>query len=78
VLIFRSRRLSDNERYLPLEGVRVQNRWAGKVRRQRGFCACGITRQGLRELAALFACPNCLKPFLNSLGAGDGAEGVIS
>jgi putative transposase len=50
VLSFHRRRLSDDYRYLILDGVSVRIRLVGKVQRRMVLCAYGITRQGKREL----------------------------
>lgn len=47
---FHRRPLSDEYRYLVLDGVSVRIRLVGKVQRRMVLCAYGITRQGLREL----------------------------
>ena len=47
---FHRRRLSDEYRYLILDGVSVRIRLVGKVQRRLVLCAYGITRQGRREL----------------------------
>jgi putative transposase len=47
---FHRRRLSDEYRYLILDGVSVRIRLVGKVQRRLVLCAYGITRQGHREL----------------------------
>ncbi len=50
VCSFHRRRLSDEYRYLILDGVSVRIRLIGKVQRRMVLCAYGITRQGQREL----------------------------
>ncbi len=50
VLGFHRRQLSDQYRYLVLDGVSVRIRLVGKVQRRMVLCAYGITRQGRREL----------------------------
>lgn len=50
VLSFHRRRLSDEYRYLVLDGVSVRIRLVGKVQRRMVLCAYGVTRQGKREL----------------------------
>ena len=50
VLHFHRRRLSDEYRYLVLDGVSVRIRLVGKVQRRMVLCAYGVTRQGKREL----------------------------
>ncbi len=47
---FHRRRLSDQYRYLVLDGVSVRIRLVGQVQRRMVLCAYGITRQGRREL----------------------------
>jgi putative transposase len=47
---FHRRRLSDEYRYLILDGVSVRIRLVGKVQRRLVLCAYGVTRQGRREL----------------------------
>jgi putative transposase len=47
---FHRRRLSDEYRYLILDGVSVRIRLVGKVQRRMVLCAYGISRQGQREL----------------------------
>jgi transposase-like protein len=47
---FHRRRLSDDYRYLILDGVSVRIRLVGKVQRRMVLCAYGVTRQGRREL----------------------------
>ena len=47
---FHRRRLSDEYRYLVLDGVSVRIRLVGKVQRRLVLCAYGVTRQGQREL----------------------------
>ncbi len=47
---FHRRRLSDDYRYLILDGVSVRIRLVGKVHRRMVLCAYGVTRQGRREL----------------------------
>jgi transposase-like protein len=47
---FHRRRLSDDYRYLILDGVSVRIRLVGKVQRRMVLCAYGVTRQGQREL----------------------------
>jgi transposase-like protein len=47
---FHRRRLSDEYRYLVLDGVSVRIRLVGKVQRRMVLCAYGVTRQGQREL----------------------------
>ncbi len=47
---FHRRRLSDQYRYLVLDGVSVRIRLVGKVQRRMVLCAYGVTRQGRREL----------------------------
>ena len=50
VRCFHRRRLSDEYRYLVLDGVSVRIRLVGKVQRRMVLCAYGVTRQGRREL----------------------------
>jgi putative transposase len=50
VLSFHRRRLSDDYRYLILDGVSVRIRLVGKVQRRMVLCAYGVTGQGKREL----------------------------
>jgi putative transposase len=50
VSCFHRRRLSDEYRYLVLDGVSVRIRLVGKVQRRMVLCAYGVTRQGRREL----------------------------
>ncbi len=50
VFSFHRRRLSDEYRYLILDGVSVRIRLVGKVQRRLVLCAYGVTRQGQREL----------------------------
>jgi putative transposase len=50
VLAFHRRRLSDDYRYLILDGVSVRIRLVGKVQRRMVLCAYGVTGQGKREL----------------------------
>jgi len=50
VASFHRRRLSDEYRYLVLDGVSVRIRLVGKVQRRMVLCAYGISRQGKREL----------------------------
>lgn len=47
---FHRRRLSDEYRYLVLDGVSVRIRLVGKVQRRMVLCAYGVTRQGQRQL----------------------------
>lgn len=47
---FHRRRLSDQYRYLVLDGVSVRLRLVGKVQRRMVLCAYGVTSQGRREL----------------------------
>jgi len=47
---FHRRRLSDEYRYLVLDGVSVRIRLVGKVQRRMVLCAYGVSRQGRREL----------------------------
>ena len=47
---FHRRRLSDEYRYLVLDGVSVRIRLVGKVQRRMVLCAYGVSRQGQREL----------------------------
>jgi len=47
---FHRRRLSDQYRYLILDGVSVRIRLVGKVQRRMVLCAYGITLEGKREL----------------------------
>ena len=47
---FHRRRLSEQYRYLILDGVSVRIRLVGRVQRRMVLCAYGITRQGRREL----------------------------
>ena len=47
---FHRRRLSDEYRYLILDGVSVRIRLVGKVQRRLVLCAYGVSRQGRREL----------------------------
>jgi transposase-like protein len=47
---FHRRRLSDDYRYLLLDGVSVRIRLVGKVQRRMVLCAYGITVEGKREL----------------------------
>ncbi len=47
---FHRRRLSDEYRYLILDGVSVRIRLVGKVQRRLVLCAYGVTRQGRRQL----------------------------
>jgi len=50
VMSFHRRRLSDEYRYLVLDGVSVRIRLVGKVQRRLVLCAYGVRRQGQREL----------------------------
>lgn len=47
---FHRHRLTDHYRYLILDGVSVRIRLVGNVQRRRVLCACGITREGRREV----------------------------
>lgn len=50
VLAFHRRPLTDQYRYLVLDGVSVKIRLVGKVQRRMALCAYGITLQGQRQL----------------------------